>query len=123
MKIKIISEGLSTNTKIINAETGESIENVTALKWECSVGHLATAEIKFINFPIEAIGETEIMGENELINKIESIRARNNKNWMTLLRLALKHTPEEGQKIMRNIVDCDSEINKLTSRLAGGNKK
>jgi hypothetical protein len=65
----------------------------------------------------------EIKGYEQIIDGIELIRSRNNKNWMNLLRIALKHAPKEGQKIMRNIVDCDSEINKLTSRLAGGNKK
>ena len=34
----------------------------------------------------------------ETIDKIEKIRAENNKNWMNLLRLALKYAPEESKK-------------------------
>lgn len=45
------------------------------------------------------------------IDKIESIRTRNNKNWMDLLRLALKYTPrDELRPILQGIIDHDIEV-------------
>ncbi len=52
-----------------------------------------------------------------LIDKIQEIRSRNNKNWMNLLRLAFKYAPQEAAKIMQSISECDTEINKLSKQL------
>ena len=38
---------------------------------------------------------------NSVINNIEKIRSKNNKNWMNLLRLAFKHAPTEASKIIK----------------------
>ena len=47
------------------------------------------------------------------INKIERTRKKNNKNWMDLLRLSFKHNPEASKKIVKEIFNEDSKINKL----------
>ena len=57
MKIKIVSDGTGRGTKITNAETGELIENVSAVKLQCTdPGGLWVARLKFsqIEFEIEA---------------------------------------------------------------------
>ena len=59
MKIKIISDGLSTNTYVINAETGERIQGVVKVDWSCEAGQTAQANIEFINVPVEVVGEVE----------------------------------------------------------------
>ena len=33
-----------------------------------------------------------------VINQIENIRKKNNKNWMNILRLAFKHSPKKAAK-------------------------
>lgn len=38
-----------------------------------------------------------------IIDQIEAIRAKNNKNWMDVLRLAFKHAPKEAAEIMAGI--------------------
>ena len=38
-----------------------------------------------------------------IINKIEKVRTKNNVNWMDVLRVALKHAPDETIKLMKNI--------------------
>ena len=58
MKIKIISDGTPNGTKIVNAETGEHIENVRGIIWKCSVGHLAEVILDMINIPAEIQGNT-----------------------------------------------------------------
>lgn len=59
MKIKIISDGLAENTKVINVETGKLIEDIATAEWSCKVKELATAKLTFINVAIEAVGEVE----------------------------------------------------------------
>jgi len=57
------------------------------------------------------------MKDLEIIDKIEKIRARNNKNWMKLMKLSFRHSPVEAKKIMINIANCDAEINELMKEM------
>tara|TARA_B100000886_G_scaffold292570_1_gene218449 strand:- start:833 stop:1027 length:195 start_codon:yes stop_codon:yes gene_type:complete len=52
-----------------------------------------------------------------IVNEIQKIRARNNKNWMNILKVAIKFAPKETQKIMKNINSDDKKISKLVSKL------
>lgn len=60
---------------------------------------------------------SKIKNYNSIINKIQKIRTKNNKNWMDLLKLAFKYAPIESSKIMKKINISDklisSEIRKL----------
>ena len=58
--------------------------------------------------------------DNLIITEISKIREKNNKNWIEILRLAFKHAPKEARMIMKNIGECDKEINELTKQLAEG---
>lgn len=53
----------------------------------------------------------------KIIVQIESIRKKNNVNWMNILRLAFKHSPKESAKIMSKIYVDDSRISKLVKKL------
>jgi len=49
MKLKIISEGTPTTTSIVNAETGEFVENISELVLRINVDEpLAMAQITFL---------------------------------------------------------------------------
>ena len=52
-----------------------------------------------------------------IIDDIERVRTKNNKNWMDLLRLAFKHAPQEAAEIVAEIYKEDSEISKLAALL------
>ena len=52
-----------------------------------------------------------------LIDKIETIRSKNNSNWMDILRLAFEHAPTESIKIMSQINIKDKKISYLLSKL------
>ena len=52
-----------------------------------------------------------------IILNIERVRARNNKHWMDLVRLAFEGNKPVAKDLMRKILECDKEINKLTSEL------
>jgi hypothetical protein len=52
-----------------------------------------------------------------IIDQIEAVRTKNNKNWMDLLRLAFKYAPEEASEIFNEIFKEDKEVNRLAKEL------
>ncbi len=55
------------------------------------------------------------------IDQIEAARARNNLNWMSILRLALEKSPETAKPIVAEIKRIDREISALTDKLTEEN--
>lgn len=53
----------------------------------------------------------------EVITKIKNIRAKNNSNWMSILKLAYKHAPKETSKILKEINSHDQKISKYLKSL------
>ncbi len=52
-----------------------------------------------------------------IIDQIEAVRTKNNKNWMDLLRLAFEHAPKEASEIFMEIFKEDKEVNRLAQEL------
>ena len=52
-----------------------------------------------------------------IINKIEKTRSKNNVNWMNILRIAIKNSPEETIKTMEKINTSDNKISNLFKKL------
>jgi hypothetical protein len=61
--------------------------------------------------------------DQEIINEIEQIRAKNNVNWMDAVRLCFELAPERAREIFKGIKDCDFKINELTEELARNDEK
>jgi len=55
--------------------------------------------------------------EKHPLDEIESARARNNLNWMNILRLVLELSPEHGKALVTDIRNIDKEISELTDKL------
>ena len=53
----------------------------------------------------------------KIIKKIEKVRARNNKHWMDLYRLAFKVDPESAVEIVKKILSKDQTVSKLAEKL------
>ncbi len=53
----------------------------------------------------------------KIIKKIEKVRARNNKHWMDLYRLAFKVDPESAVEIVKKIISKDQTVTKLAEKL------
>lgn len=51
------------------------------------------------------------------IDRIEAARARNNLNWMGILRIALERSPDTSKQIVAEIKKIDQEISALTQEL------
>ena len=53
----------------------------------------------------------------KLVNKIQKIRSKNNKNWMDLLKLSLQLDYRKTSKILKDIVADDKKISNLAKKI------
>tara|TARA_Y100000389_G_C17428594_1_gene501124 strand:- start:910 stop:1134 length:225 start_codon:yes stop_codon:yes gene_type:complete len=53
----------------------------------------------------------------KLVNQIQKIRSKNNKNWMDLLRLSLKLDFNLTAKILKEICKDDKKISNLAQKI------
>ena len=58
------------------------------------------------------------MNDFQIIYEIEKVRSKNNINWMNILRLAFKHSPEEARQIVAKINADDKKIGDLLGQLS-----
>ena len=58
MKLKIISDGTSLGTKIVNSDTGEEVEEITSIHWEITAGEGSRATIQFDRIQCDVDGWT-----------------------------------------------------------------
>ena len=58
----------------------------------------------------------------KIIKQIEKVRAKNNKNWMDLLRLSFESNPNETLKIISEILKKDEKLIKLAKKLKKSSK-
>ena len=63
------------------------------------------------------------MTDLEIIDAVEEVRTKNNKNWMDILRISFKHAPEEARPVLAEINKSDGKINQLLDKLAKNGKK
>ncbi len=54
---------------------------------------------------------------SKIINQIQKVRAKNNVNWMNILKLAFKLDPKKASKIMSKINYDDKIISLLLKKL------
>lgn len=59
----------------------------------------------------------------DIIDEIQSIRSKNNINWMNILKIAFKYAPEETRKVFKNIAKEDKSIIELSNELANNKSK
>lgn len=57
------------------------------------------------------------MTDLELVDQMEKTRAKNNVEWMTILRIALGADPDRTKAVIRKIARYDNEIHDLWRRL------
>ena len=66
--------------------------------------------------------QTKIKEGLKLVNQIQKIRSKNNKNWMDLLRLSLKLDFNSTSKILKEICKDDKRISNLAQKIHRLNK-
>jgi thymidylate kinase len=60
MNLKVISDGTVMGTRVVNADTGEELSGVKAVKWEISTESI-TADVVIVlaKVPVEIAGQTK----------------------------------------------------------------
>ena len=53
----------------------------------------------------------------KLINEIEKVRSKNNKNWMDLLKLSLSLDIKKTDNILNPIVKDDKTVSRIASKI------
>ncbi len=53
----------------------------------------------------------------KLVNQIQNIRSKNNKNWMDLLRLSLKLDFDKTSRIIKEICKDDQRISNIAKKI------
>ena len=53
----------------------------------------------------------------KILDQIQKIRSKNNKNWMDILRLAIKLDHKETSKLIKEIYNQDTKISKLAKKI------
>ena len=66
--------------------------------------------------------QRKIIEALNLVNQIQKIRSKNNKNWMDLLRLSLKLDFNSTSKILKEICKDDKSISTLAQKIHRLNK-
>ena len=69
------------------------------------------------------MGDLKVTTDEDIINEIRDIRAKNNDHWMDVVKLAFRVSPTEARDIFKKIKYCDFKINELLKELAENDKK
>ena len=64
------------------------------------------------------MSEVKSRQDEQIINEIQKIRAKNNTHWMDVVKLAFKIAPDEARDIFKKIKYCDERVNELLKELA-----
>ena len=64
------------------------------------------------------VAEARKKSDEDIINEIQTIRAKNNTHWMDVVKLAFRLSPSEARDIFKKIKYCDFKINELLNELA-----
>ena len=62
--------------------------------------------------------EKKIKKYLKILGQIEKTRSLNNVNWMNILRIAIKKSPDETIKVMKKINSKDNKIADLFNKLS-----
>ena len=54
----------------------------------------------------------------KLIDEIEKVRTKNNVNWMDILRLAIKNSPDEAISLLKKVNGEDKRISSLFAKIS-----
>ena len=64
------------------------------------------------------VSELKQKTDEQIINEIQEIRAKNNQHWMDVVKLAFEKSPKESRAIFKKIKFCDEQVNSLLKELS-----
>ena len=57
----------------------------------------------------------------KVVDEIEKVRTRNNVNWMDILRLSIRHAPDEAIELLTKVNSEDEKISELFNKISEKN--
>lgn len=69
------------------------------------------------------VAELKQKTDEQIINEIQHIRAKNNEHWMDVVKLAFEKSPEEARSIFKKIKLCDEHVNSLLRELSENDQR
>lgn len=93
MRLKIVSDGTSNGTKIVDEESGEEVRGVTHIEWSLGVDELAKVTIEFEAVSVDVKGELDttvwirtednLPEEDEIVGVLGGIAKYKNGYWFS----------------------------------------
>ena len=119
------SESYLNNNYILNAKIKKTnkiseklFQSVGYVKFSAHKNYYLYKKIFMAKSNINRLNKIKNLQQNlKIIDEIEQVRKKNNKNWMDVLRLAYKFSPNESSQIFAKIYKDDRLINKLSNKL------
>ena len=118
-KFSFQEEGYRRSNVVKNEERiGVHLLGLTKEDWLDNKNKIfETHKVLFEKFSISIVWGGDSKNKISVIDKIEAARAKNNLNWMSILRLALEKSPETAKPIVEEIKKIDRQISGLTDEL------
>lgn len=91
--------------------------NKASIKLFSKLNYQILSTKKFITFIKIYRFKKKQMNYLKIINEIQNIRKKNNKNWMDILRVAFSYAPDDSKSIFNQIYLDDKKISKLSKQL------
>jgi hypothetical protein len=61
--------------------------------------------------------EKKIVRSLKILNQIQKVRSKNNKNWMDILRLSIQLDYNKTSKLIKSIYEHDTKISRLAKKI------
>lgn len=100
LKFSGVKQDLSKGSYHTKKQTEKYMQKIGVTSWDIEVKKLI------------------VRSDEDIINDIQEIRARNNEHWMDLVKLAFRTTPVESRAIFKKIKFCDEKVNQLLKELS-----
>lgn len=111
---------LRSNIQKANDRLGVHLLGLTRQDWESGKAELwQRYQSVFEKFQVDIQWQDDTLESLNPIDQIELARAKNNLNWMSILRLSLEKSPDTARQIVDDIRRLDREISSLTDKLMG----
>lgn len=83
MKVKVISDGTTFGTYVVDVETGERLEDVAAIRWEADPQRdmICRVVLEMAKIPVELEAEAETM--NVVIPLPASVEQKMRESWFS----------------------------------------
>lgn len=109
MKLKILSDGTSRNTRVIDEETGEPLDGVVSIAWSMRAGREAFVLLEMEDVPAELVGDHikrhELRTETTPMSEEPKVGTENDQETDAARRSLDDVTDEQRERVGKTVPD------------------